>query len=93
MRLLALVLLLTGCATATAPAWTLLGSSPYTIGPLTVHVLTSPRASCKLLGAVEPPNRHIRGCYDPVTRTIYTEPDWAILLHELKHYFEGNFHP
>jgi len=97
---------LAGCAAsrgatlpALAPADHGLGPSPYTIGPLTV-VIEAPwvvdqacRAAVAASGGPASRGLTYHGCYNPTTRTIISVADPHILLHELKHHFEGAFHP
>ena len=96
---------LTGCAAsggavqaALAPRDHGLGPIPYKVGPLTV-LLEAPVLVDQACRALMPPearaNRQLtyHGCYNPKTNTIISVADPYILLHEIKHHFEGTWHP
>jgi len=66
----------------------------HRVGPLTVFVLPQPEAEflCRLRLPEVRRNRRVLGCYLPDSQTIITVPDPYILIHELRHHFEGRFH-
>lgn len=47
---------------------------------------------CRVAGARVPDGRRVVGCYVPASRTIIAIDDAWVLMHELKHYFEGRWH-
>jgi hypothetical protein len=67
----------------------------YQAGPLRVLLRPQPEVEfmCRLHAQRQAtPNGRILGCYVPRERAIISTPDVHVLLHELKHYFEGPFH-
>jgi hypothetical protein len=70
-----------GCA---APL--LLTRGIYYQGDVTIVVVSREQAQelCSVL-RVPPPGDVIRGCWIPASRTVITEPDPAVLAHELQH--------
>ncbi len=96
---LLLVNLVLGCASV--PAKTeyndtvnILGTEPYKIGPISVWI--RPQEEVKFFCRLVVPNvvkhQKILGCYLPESKTIISIADPYVILHELKHYFEGKFH-
>jgi hypothetical protein len=81
-RLLIVALALAGCA---APL--LLKRGIYYQGDVTI-VVVSPsqvRDLCSVLRGALPPDQVLRGCWIPASRTVISEPDAAVLAHELQH--------
>jgi hypothetical protein len=70
-----------GCATPL-----LLTPGIYYQGDVTILVVSREQAQelCSVL-RVPPPGGVIRGCWIPASRTVITEPDPAVLAHELQH--------
>ena len=64
------------------------------VGPLTVFVLPQPETEflCRLRLPELGRTQRVLGCYLPDSQTIITTPDPHVLLHELRHHFEGSFH-
>ena len=87
---------LVGCAASVPPRGTPqgLGPDPHRIGPLTILIRPQPEVDrlCRLRYPSVPPNRRIDGCYAPEGETIITVADPYVLLHELRHHFEGAWH-
>ena len=94
--LLALVLTaLFGCRGTTGfpPPAAQLGPEPYRIGELRVWIRPPREVDILCRMVVDaPPQVEIRGCFIPATKTIISVDDPYIILHELKHYFEGAWH-
>lgn len=91
-RLLLCGLLLTGCA---APQLFTISSGPRvtTVGPLTVWIVPEPEVDFLCgLRLHKGPGQVALGCYLPEKQTIISPPNVYVLLHELKHHFEGHFH-
>jgi hypothetical protein len=87
-----------GCAN-TRPVMKSETSAPstdlYQAGPLRVLLRPQPEVEfmCRLHAQRQAtPSGRILGCYVPRERAIISTPDVHVLLHELKHYFEGPFH-
>jgi len=87
-----------GCA-HTRPVMKAETSAPstdlYQVGPLRVLLRPQPEVEfmCRLHAQQQTtPSGRILGCYLPRERAIISTPDLHVLLHELKHYFEGSFH-
>lgn len=86
-----------GCAT-TPPAMpepASSGSDVYQVGPLRVLLRPQPEVEfiCRLHAEQQAgPNGRILGCYVPREQVIISTSDPHVLLHEIKHYFEGSFH-
>lgn len=80
-RALITALIAAGCA---APP--LLKPGVYYRGDVTI-VVVSPEQVQKLCSVlrVPPPGCVLRGCWIPGSRTVITEPDPAVLAHELEH--------
>ena len=77
---------------AEAPAST---GDVYHLGPLRVLLRPQPEVQfiCRLHAYQRAtPNGRILGCYLPEESTVISTPDPHVLLHELKHFFEGSFH-
>ncbi len=74
-------LILSGCA---APLLLPLGT--YYQDDVTVLVVSPERVQdlCSVLRPA-PPGKVVHGCWIPASRTIITEPDPAVLAHELQH--------
>lgn len=83
----AAVLLLTGCAALSG------SRERYRLGDITVVVMAPEEVArlCALLKPL-PAGRYYRGCYILATQTVIAPADHRILLHELKHALEGDFH-
>lgn len=45
--------------------------------------------ACRKLGVRTLPGNVVQGCYDSTTQTLYSIPDLEILLHELRHIWNG----
>jgi hypothetical protein len=71
-----------------------LGEEPYTIGELRIWIRPQPEVEllCRMSRPALPRNVRVLGCYVTETRTIVTIDDAWVLMHELKHYFEGRWH-
>jgi hypothetical protein len=71
-----------------------LGEEPYGVGELRIWI--RPQPEVELLCRISRPDltRNVRvlGCYVAETRTIVTIDDAWVLMHELKHFFEGRWH-
>ena len=94
--LLGVVLLLAACATraGVGPQVVRLGAEPYGVGALTIWI--RPQAEVEILCRMAQPglprDRHVLGCYMEASRTIVSIDDAWVLMHELKHFFEGRWH-
>jgi hypothetical protein len=65
------------------------------VGPLRVLLRPQPEVEfmCRLHAQQQAAQTgRILGCYVPREKAIISTPDPYVLLHELKHYFEGGFH-
>ena len=71
-----------------------LGEEPYCIGELRIWIRPQAEVDvlCRMSRPDLPRNGHALGCYVAGTRTIVTIDDAWVLMHELKHYFEGRWH-
>jgi hypothetical protein len=71
-----------------------LGEEPYRVGELRIWVRPQPEVEllCRMSRPALAPNVRVLGCYVAETRTIVTIDDAWVLMHELKHYFEGRWH-
>ena len=78
---LAVALLVSGCA---APV--LLTPGTYYQGDVTIVVASPEKVQelCSVL-RVPPHGGFFRGCWIPASRTVITDPDPAVLAHELQH--------
>jgi hypothetical protein len=58
----------------------------YYEGDVTIVVVSREKVQelCSVL-RVPPPGGFFRGCWIPASRTVITEPDLAVLAHELQH--------
>ena len=88
---------LSACASASSarPGATTASPDFYQVGPLRVLLRPQPEVEflCRLRAQHQAmPNGRVLGCYEPSALTIISTPDPGVLLHELKHYFEGPFH-
>lgn len=94
--LLAAVMLVAGCAEQTYLSANQLGlgREPYRIGSLTVWIRPQPEVEflCRLRSPGIPQNHRVNGCHLPNEQTIIAVEDPYVLLHELRHYFEGAWH-
>ncbi len=95
----ALAVAVSGGCTSMHPASKSEASVPntdlYQVGPLRVLLRPQPEVEfmCRLHAQRQAtPSGRILGCYVPRERAIISTPDAHVLLHELKHYFEGPFH-
>ncbi|HSL51974.1 MAG TPA: hypothetical protein VK878_23130 [Candidatus Deferrimicrobiaceae bacterium] len=81
-RPLIVALALAGCA---APL--LLKRGIYYQGDVTIVVVSREQVHdlCSVLRGALPSDQVIRGCWIPASRTVITEPDPAVLAHELQH--------
>jgi hypothetical protein len=89
--------ILNGCASAPSltPGATTASADFYQVGPLRVLLRPQPEVefACRLhVQHQAMPNGRVLGCYVPGQQAIISTPDPWVLLHELKHYFEGPFH-
>jgi hypothetical protein len=93
-----LALALSGCATQQggylSTGQARLDGDTYMVGPITVLIRPQPDVEviCKLRGAKVPTTVRIYGCYVPADKMIVSTADHHVLLHELKHHFEGAYH-
>ena len=78
--------LIAGLALAGCAAPRLLAPGIYYQGDVTIVVVSREQVQelCSVL-RVPPPGGFFRGCWIPASRTIITEPDPAVLAHELEH--------
>lgn len=90
----AALIVLTSCSTTPAPRGEVARLQPYRVGPLQVLIRPEPEVEflCRLKAMAARTNARIRGCYLPEDRLIISSPDPDVLLHEFKHYFEGDWH-
>ena len=93
---LAAVLTLAACATPAGmgPRVTRLGEAPYRVGTLSIWIRPQAEVEilCRMAQRAVPADRDILGCYIDATRTIVSVDDAWVLMHELKHHFEGRWH-
>ena len=88
-------LALAACATpGFGPEGTGLGEAPYRVGEILIWIRPAAEVDvlCRVAGARVPDGRRVVGCYVPASRTIIAIDDAWVLMHELKHYFEGRWH-
>ena len=71
-----------------------LGEEPYSLGELRIWIRPQREVEllCRMSRPALAPNVRVLGCYVAETRTIVTIDDAWVLMHELKHYFEGCWH-
>jgi hypothetical protein len=79
---------LAGCAGAMSSSY-----ETYRLGELTVQI-RPPGDVHRICSQIRPssPGRIYLGCFIPALQTIIAPPDHHVLLHELKHASEGQFH-
>ncbi len=72
-----------------------IGVDIYKVGPVTVILRPQPEVEflCRLSLRATASDRRVLGCYLPGKRVIVTNGDPMVILHEFKHYFEGEWHP
>jgi hypothetical protein len=85
-----------GCATGggLGPRALKLGAEPYGVGTLTIWIRPQAEVNvlCHMADPKLPPSVHVLGCYIVETQTIVSTDDAWVLMHELKHFFEGRWH-
>ena len=90
------IVLLGACAprAGVGPRDVALGAEPYGVGALTIWIRpqTEVEILCRMAHPALPRDRHVLGCYLEETRTIVSIDDAWVLMHELKHFFEGRWH-
>lgn len=91
VRLLLVLLLLASCTSGPRGAGLAPPSRAYTLGPWALHVLTPRQLQFTCSNVVELQTARL-GCVSAGTRTIYSVDDFWILMHELKHAVEGDWH-
>jgi hypothetical protein len=93
---LAACLLVAACTTTSGvgPQVVNLGLEPYCVGELKIWIRPQEEVDvlCRMAQPTFPWDRHILGCYIDETRTIVCIDDAWVLMHELKHFFEGGWH-
>jgi predicted small secreted protein len=93
---LATAALLSACATpaGVGPQVVRLGAEPYGVGAL--HIWIRPQAEvevlCRMAWPGLPRDQRVLGCYVEETQTIVAIDDAWVVMHELKHFFEGRWH-
>ncbi|HET7876846.1 MAG TPA: hypothetical protein VFN71_15090 [Methylomirabilota bacterium] len=97
------LLLLSGCASS-AGLYFKVGEAPLAaaglsaeiqrVGPLQVLLRPEPEVDmlCRLRAGERDVKGRILGCYVHGENLIISTPDAHVLLHELRHHFEGRFH-
>ena len=85
-----------GCGTTAGlgPRLMHLGPEPYRIGDLRIWILPQPEVEmlCRLRRPDLSEHVRVYGCYIPATRAVLAIEDAWVVLHELKHYFDGDWH-
>jgi hypothetical protein len=92
---LAAVVLFTACTTTgVGPQLVNLGAEPHCVGELKIWIRPQAEVDvlCRIAQPAAPTDRRILGCYIEDTRTIVSIDDAWVLMHELKHFFEGRWH-
>ena len=97
MATVAPILLTVGCAghgSYLSGEQTGLGTPPYQIGPVTVVLRSQPEVEliCRLSAGGSAPVGRIHGCYVPADKMIVSTADPYVLMHEFKHYLDGDWH-
>lgn len=76
------------------PAVVGFGEPPYPVGRLQIWIRPQPEVEilCRMARSDQPSTHRILGCYLAETRTIIAIDDAWVVMHEMKHFFEGRWH-
>lgn len=96
VAVVAALALLTACASpgSVGPRLVGFGEPPHPIGALHVWIRPQPEVEvlCRMAQPALPRTHRILGCYIEETHTIIAIEDPWVILHEMKHVFEGHWH-
>lgn len=91
-----IVVLVSACASpgSVGPRVVGFGEPPYPVGTLQVWIRPQPEVEvlCRMAQPDLARTHRILGCYIAETRAIIAIDDAWVVMHEIKHFFEGRWH-